>query len=169
MYTFKLRRGTAAQWLAVDPVLQPGEPGVESDTGQFKIGNGVDRWTDLPVISGSGAPGPAGDSAYEVAIANGFVGTQSAWLLSLKGADGSDGAQGPQGPAGADGVDGAQGPQGIPGTPGADGAQGPQGQQGIQGIQGPAGVDGADYTGPNIVISATAPGDTGAVWIDTSA
>lgn len=160
MYTFKLRRGTAAQWLAVNPVLQPGEPGVESDTGQFKIGNGIDSWTDLPVISGSGAPGPTGDSAYDVAVNNGFVGTESAWLLTLKGANGV------QGPAGPDGVAGPQGPQGVPGTPGADGPQGPQGPEGPQG---PPGVDGADYTGPNIVISATAPTDTGAVWIDTSA
>lgn len=36
--------------------------------------------------------GVDGESAYEVAVANGFVGTEAAWLLSLKGADGSAGA-----------------------------------------------------------------------------
>lgn len=162
MYTFMLRRGTAVQWTAENPVLRPGEPGVEIDTGQFKIGNGVDRWTELPVISGSGAPGPEGDSAYEVAVNNGFVGTEAAWLLTLKGADGAQGPQGIQGPPGADGVDGGQGPQGIQGAPGADGAEGPEGPQG------PPGADGLDYTGPNILIQATAPADLTAVWIDTS-
>jgi hypothetical protein len=32
-----------------------------------------------------------GDSAYEVAVANGFVGTEAEWLASLKGTDGTDG------------------------------------------------------------------------------
>lgn len=36
--------------------------------------------------------GVDGESAYDVAVANGFVGTEAAWLLSLKGADGSAGA-----------------------------------------------------------------------------
>lgn len=34
--------------------------------------------------------GVDGKSAYEIALANGFVGTESAWLASLKGADGKD-------------------------------------------------------------------------------
>jgi hypothetical protein len=33
----------------------------------------------------SGTQGAAGASAYQVAVANGFVGSQAAWLLSLKG------------------------------------------------------------------------------------
>lgn len=36
-----------------------------------------------------GPAGPSGLSAYQVAVANGFVGTEAAWLLSLKGATGS--------------------------------------------------------------------------------
>lgn len=36
--------------------------------------------------------GVDGDSAYDVAVSNGFVGTEAAWLLSLKGANGSSGA-----------------------------------------------------------------------------
>ena len=55
---------------------------------------------------GSGEPGADGKSAYEIAVANGFVGTETAWLASLKGEKGDIGAQGPQGipgPAGADG------------------------------------------------------------------
>ena len=37
---------------------------------------------------------PAGKSAYEVAVDNGFVGTEAAWLLSLKGEPGSGGGGG---------------------------------------------------------------------------
>lgn len=33
--------------------------------------------------------GPPGDSAYQVAVANGFVGDQAAWLASLKAKDGT--------------------------------------------------------------------------------
>ena len=54
----------------------------------------------------------AGKSAYEVAVENGFSGTEEAWLESLKGAkgdkgaDGNDGANGSEGVAGFDGVEG---------------------------------------------------------------
>jgi hypothetical protein len=51
-----------------------------------------------------GAQGPAGLSAYQVALANGYVGTQAQWLASLVGAAGEDGAPGTPGAPGADGV-----------------------------------------------------------------
>lgn len=41
------RRGTAAQWAAADPVLAAGEPGYETDTGVFKIGDGATAWSSL--------------------------------------------------------------------------------------------------------------------------
>ncbi len=40
----------------------------------------------------SETPGPDGDSAYEVAVANGFAGTEAEWLASLEGDEGGDGA-----------------------------------------------------------------------------
>lgn len=40
---------------------------------------------------GGGGIASAGKSAYEVAVANGFEGSEAAWLLSLKGTDGRDG------------------------------------------------------------------------------
>lgn len=40
-------------------------------------------------IAPVGAPGAAGLSAYEVAVANGFVGTEAEWLASLVGPAGS--------------------------------------------------------------------------------
>ena len=41
------RRGTAAQWTSADPILAAGEIGFETDTSQFKIGDGVNHWVDL--------------------------------------------------------------------------------------------------------------------------
>ena len=54
----------------------------------------------------TGQDGAAGLSAYQIAVAGGFEGTEAEWLVSLvgkDGADGKDGAQGIQGPAGSDG------------------------------------------------------------------
>jgi len=45
------RRGTAAQWISTNdgdgPILEVGEIGFETDTGKFKIGDGVNNWIDL--------------------------------------------------------------------------------------------------------------------------
>lgn len=47
----------------------------------------------LPGLPGSpGSDGADGASAYEVAVANGFVGTESEWLDSLVGPSGADGS-----------------------------------------------------------------------------
>ncbi|NBW14124.1 MAG: hypothetical protein EBR82_39615 [Caulobacteraceae bacterium] len=52
--TIKLRRGTAAQWTATNPVLAEGEFGAETDTRKFKIGNGVTAWNSLQYWGGGG-------------------------------------------------------------------------------------------------------------------
>jgi hypothetical protein len=41
------RRGTAEQWELANPILAAGEIGFETDTNQFKLGDGVNRWEDL--------------------------------------------------------------------------------------------------------------------------
>ena len=41
------RRDTAANWTAANPVLLAGEPGFETDTQKFKIGDGATAWTSL--------------------------------------------------------------------------------------------------------------------------
>jgi hypothetical protein len=41
------RRGTAAQWTAANPVLAAGEIGYETDTEQFRIGDGTSSWSNL--------------------------------------------------------------------------------------------------------------------------
>lgn len=64
---------------------------------------------------GGGIPGADGASAYEVAVANGFVGTEAEWLASLKGDKGDQGVQGIQGEQGLQGEQGIQGPAGNDG------------------------------------------------------
>ncbi len=53
-----------------------------------------------------------GDSAYEVAVDNGFVGSEAEWLESLVGDTGATGATGGTGPQGSTGVQGPEGPPG---------------------------------------------------------
>lgn len=44
----QLRRGTAAEWAAANPLLADGEVGIERDTGLGKIGDGATLWAALP-------------------------------------------------------------------------------------------------------------------------
>ena len=114
--------------------------------------------------------GADGKSAYEIAVENGFVGTETEWLASLKGAPGKDGAPGRDGADGAPGRDGTDGRDGVsathewngttltitsasgtssadlkgePGRDGADGAPGKDGADGAPGAPGEPGKDGA--------------------------
>lgn len=48
----------------------------------------------------AGADGADGDSAYAVAVSNGFIGTEAQWLASLVGEQGPKGDTGPAGPPG---------------------------------------------------------------------
>lgn len=80
----QLRRDTASNWTSANPTLAAGEMGLETDTDQFKIGDGTTAWTSLSYGGVQGAPG-------------------------ADGADGVDGAPGADGADGADGVDGVDG------------------------------------------------------------
>jgi len=46
----QLRRDTAANWTADNPILAQGEQGHETDTNRRKIGDGVTAWNALPYI-----------------------------------------------------------------------------------------------------------------------
>ena len=50
----QLRKGTASAWVAANPVLEVGEPGFESDTKKFKIGDGTTAWNQLRYVSVDG-------------------------------------------------------------------------------------------------------------------
>jgi hypothetical protein len=54
-FTFKFRRGSSTEWIDTNPLLADGEPGFELNTGKVKIGNGADRWNDLPYLAGEGS------------------------------------------------------------------------------------------------------------------
>lgn len=56
----QLRRGTAQEWSDANPKLALAELGVEIDTNQFKIGNGLDRWNTLEYGGLNGPVGPSG-------------------------------------------------------------------------------------------------------------
>lgn len=61
----------------------------------------------LPIVEG------AGKSAYAIAVAHGYKGTESEWLESIRGVQGPQGVPGPQGEPGSIGK---PGPQGDPGS-----------------------------------------------------
>ena len=73
----QLRRDTAANWTSADTTLAAGEIGIETDTDQFKIGDGATAWTSLGY---GGLVGPTG-------------------ATGATGADGADGTQGIDGEA----------------------------------------------------------------------
>jgi hypothetical protein len=52
----QLRNDTEAAWTAADPILAQGEIGLETDTRLFKIGNGVDNWSELNYAPLTGLP-----------------------------------------------------------------------------------------------------------------
>jgi hypothetical protein len=139
--------------------------GAKGDQGEVGIAgvNGQDGVAGAPGVAGQ--DGADGLSAYEVAVATGFVGTESEWLSSLQGIQGEQGAKGDQGEVGIAGVNGQDGVAGAPGVAGQDGAdglpayevavaagfigtksewlsslQGIQGERGAQGEQGDPGV-----------------------------
>lgn len=57
---FRDRRDLAVNWTNKNSLLAAGEHGYEIDTGKFKIGNGVLRWTQLPYFV------PQGESSAPV-------------------------------------------------------------------------------------------------------
>lgn len=88
-------------------------------------------------LEGAGAlKGQDGRSAYQVAVDNGFSGTEQEWLNSLQGDQGPAGRDGIDGKDGAPGRDGINGQDGAPGRDGKDGAPGPEGKQGKTGPKG---------------------------------
>ena len=43
----QIRRGLAATWISLNPILAAGEMGLETDTKKMKIGNGTNVWASL--------------------------------------------------------------------------------------------------------------------------
>ncbi len=56
------RRDTAANWASANPVLGEGEPGLETDTKKFKLGDGVSTWNTLTYFSAGATGGETFDA-----------------------------------------------------------------------------------------------------------
>jgi hypothetical protein len=68
----QVRRGLAADWTSVNPVLAAGEMGVETDTNKFKFGNGTGAWSTLSyAASDSAAIGEISQDAINTALTMG--------------------------------------------------------------------------------------------------
>lgn len=92
-----------------------------SQTFPVKMEGNTDN---VGVSFGNIALGKDGESAYQIAVDNGFVGTEEEWLASLRGRDGIDGRDGKDGRNGVDGKPGLDGRDGIDGKDGLDGRNG---------------------------------------------
>jgi hypothetical protein len=73
----QIRRDTAVNWTAANPVLALAEPGLEIDTNLIKYGNGVTAWNSLPYASGTFDPEaitsnllPVVNGVYDIGSAN---------------------------------------------------------------------------------------------------
>jgi len=119
-FRVQIRRDTLINWDTNDPVLLDGEFGYVTDTGEFKIGNGIDPFSSLG-YSVIGITGPTGS-------------------IGETGGTGNSGPTGEIGPTGSQGVLGVTGPTGPQGDIGPTGPQGNIGPTGPQGNIGPTGT-----------------------------
>lgn len=101
-----------------------GIPGKDGKDGKTPI-KGVDYYTDEEIASIKdeiaqkvqvGAKGEDGKSAYQIALDEGFEGSEADWLASLKGTDGRNGIDGINGTNGKDGTNGADGKTPVKGV-----------------------------------------------------
>ena len=178
----KLRRDTASNWTTADSVLGSGEPGLETDTGKIKFGDGSTAWTTL-AYSYDAVANDFGSVALTT-LTNGDVlqydGTDwtNAQLDALPTQTGqsgnyltTDGSAASW--AAIDIPPGTTVSDTAPSTPDAGQLWWDSGDgtlyiyydsywvQAVTGVTGPRGSD-------NIVTAATAPSDLDVLWIDTS-
>ena len=151
--------------------LQNGKDGFSPKVKAEQMESGVvitivnaDGETSATLYNGAnGEKGTDGKSAYEVALQNGFTGTEADWLTSLKGQKGDTGAKGERGEKGEPGEKGERGEKGDPGEKGEKGDTGTPGKDGVNGKDGTNGADGkngADGYSPTATVTET---DVGAV------
>ena len=98
---------------AIGAIGATGPAGSQGIQGVSGVAGATGPQGPIGTTGAQGVAGPIGAnglSAYQVAVANGYNGTQAQWLASLVG------AQGPQGIQGIQGVAGPVGPQGTAGT-----------------------------------------------------
>ena len=89
------------------------------------------RYKGLQIINGKG--GENGKSAYELAVQNGFEGSETEWLESLHGKDGYTPIKGVDYFDGTDGVNGLPGYTPVKGVDYFDGKDGADGKTPVKG------------------------------------
>ena len=158
--------------------LQNGKDGFSPKVKAEQMKSGVvitivdaDGETSATLHNGAnGEKGTDGKSAYQIAVEQGYQGSESDWLSSLKGDKGEKGNTGAKGNPGQDGADGKsayaiavehgyedseekwllslKGEKGDTGERGEKGDTGLQGERGERGEKGDAGVVGKDGFSP---------------------
>jgi hypothetical protein len=73
-YKIQFRRDNTVNWVTKNPILAPGEMGVDVDLLQFKIGDGVTPWTGLAYYSAAGG-------ITNVTVNNPPIQADSDWIL----------------------------------------------------------------------------------------
>lgn len=129
---YQFRRDTAANWTSANPVLLAGELGYETDTQQFKVGNGTTAWNSLPYggIQGpqgvQGPQGAAGTNGWSPILANVADGERRVLrLVDWTGGTGTKPAVPTDNYIGPTGFTNLAGATDIRGATGATGATGP--------------------------------------------
>ena len=100
--------GVCDERIAPTPVVieEEGEGGVKNKYQSVQSLQGETTIASTSTVQPYYAKGDPGKSAYEIAVEQGFVGTEEEWLESLHGQDGAQGPQGEQGLQGEPGVSG---------------------------------------------------------------
>ena len=156
--------------------VKSGLPSLGSTEGAVITKDDISVTEETSPSASVGEDLPRGKSAYEVAVENGFSGTETEWLASLKGATGAPGANGKDGTdgktpyvgdngnwyigaddtgkpsRGAKGDKGEKGDKGDPGSPGAKGDKGEPGAKGEPGSPGAKGDKGDPGATPNLTV-----------------
>ena len=141
--------------------VKSGLPSLGSTEGAVITKDDISVTEETSPSASVGEDLPRGKSAYEVAVENGFSGTETEWLASLKGATGAPGANGKDGTDGktpyvgdngnwfvgsddtgkpSRGAKGDKGEKGDKGDKGSPGAKGDKGEPGAKGDKGDTGA-----------------------------
>lgn len=124
------KRMSASDWASSSLVLLDGELGIESDTGNVKVGNGRDRFSALQYLTGpKGDRGERGETGPRGA--DGVMRFEALTSEQRESLRGPQGNTGPAGPAGPRGPEGPRGPQGLLGPQGLRGERGERGADGV--------------------------------------
>ena len=138
--------------------VKSGLPSLGSTEGAVITKDDISVTEETSPSASVGEDLPRGKSAYEVAVENGFSGTETEWLASLKGATGAPGANGKDGTDGKTPYVGDNGNWYIGTDDTGKPSRGAKGEPGSPGAKGDKGDPGAT---PNLTIGSVTTLDAG--------